>query len=106
MTIDTPASATAHGGSFMTDPAEAGSVYTPEQLTDEHRAIRDAVAAFVEMQVGPRRDAIEGRDYATHRALLERLGSDGFLGIDVPEAHGGAGLDRISSLVVNEAIAT
>jgi len=103
VTTETPQRATAPGGSFMTAPAD--SVFTPEQLSDEHRAIRDAMAAFVETQVVPRREAVEGRDYATHRSLLERLGSDGFLGIDVPEAFGGAGLDRISSVVVNEAIA-
>jgi alkylation response protein AidB-like acyl-CoA dehydrogenase len=107
MTTETPAKArTAPGGSFMIGPAEAGSVFTPEQLSDEHRAIREAVTAFVETQVGRHRDAVEGRDYATHRSLLERMGSDGFLGIDVPEAYGGAGLDRISSLVVNEVITT
>ncbi|MGH2418837.1 MAG: acyl-CoA dehydrogenase family protein, partial [Candidatus Limnocylindria bacterium] len=106
MTTEAQTRAIAPGGSFLTTAVEAGSVFTPEQLTDEHRAIRDAVAAFVETQVAPQRDAVEGRDYATHRSLLARMGSDGFLGIDVPEAHGGAGLDRISSLVVNEAIAT
>jgi alkylation response protein AidB-like acyl-CoA dehydrogenase len=90
----------------MTAPAEAGSVFTPEQLTDEHRAIRDAIGAFVATQVRPRRAEVEGRNFATHRALLERLGADGYLGIDVPEAFGGAGLDRISSLIVNEAMGT
>jgi alkylation response protein AidB-like acyl-CoA dehydrogenase len=105
MTTQVPERASAPGGSFLTSPVEAGSVYTPERLTDEHRAIRDAVSAFVDKEVGPRRKAVEGRDYATHRALMERLGSDGYLGIDVPEAYGGTGLDRISSLVVNEAIA-
>jgi alkylation response protein AidB-like acyl-CoA dehydrogenase len=105
MTTETRPRSAAPGGSFMTGP-ETGRVFTPEQLSDEHRAIRAAVAAFVDKEVGPKRDAVEGRDYATHRALLERLGSDGFLGIDVPETYGGAGLDRISSLVVNEAIAT
>ena len=106
MTIETPERTAAPGGSFMIGPAPAGSVFTPEQLSDEHRAIRDAVSAFVEREVGPRREAVEGKDFAAHRALLERLGSDGFLGIDVPEAYGGAGLDRISSLVVNEVMAT
>jgi alkylation response protein AidB-like acyl-CoA dehydrogenase len=105
MTAEAPTRAAPGGGSFMVGPA-TGSVFTPEQLSDEHRAIRDAVATFVATQVGRQRDAVEARDYATHRSLLERLGSDGYLGIDVPEAFGGAGLDRISSLVVNEAIAT
>jgi alkylation response protein AidB-like acyl-CoA dehydrogenase len=106
MTVETTGRIATPGGGFMTGPAESGSIFTPEQLSDEHRAIRDAVATFVDRQVDPRREAVEGKDYATHRALLERLGSDGFLGIDVPEAYGGAGLDRISSLVVNEAIAS
>ena len=94
----------AAGGAFMIGSAAPGSVFTPERLSGEHRAIRDAVTAFVEKEVLPKRDLVEGKDYATHRALLERLGRDGYLGIDVPEAYGGAGLDRISSLVVNEAI--
>jgi alkylation response protein AidB-like acyl-CoA dehydrogenase len=94
------------GGAFMTAPVVSGSVFTPERLSDEQRAIREAVSSFVEREVGSRRDAVEGKDYATHRTLLERLGHDGYLGIDVPEAYGGAGLDRISSLVVSEAMAT
>jgi alkylation response protein AidB-like acyl-CoA dehydrogenase len=93
------------GGGFLTGPVGPEGIFTPERLGDEQRAIRDAVGAFVEREVEPRREAVEARDYAVHRALLERLGSDGFLGIDVPEAYGGAGLDRITSLVVNEAMA-
>jgi alkylation response protein AidB-like acyl-CoA dehydrogenase len=106
MTTQTRAPAAPVGGAFLTGPLSGEPIFTPEQLSDEQRAIRDAVTAFVEREVGARREAVEGRDYATHRALLERLGRDGFLGIDVPQAYGGAGLDRISSLVVNEAIAT
>ncbi len=108
MTTETRAAPAAKGGSFMTGAAPADGVFSPERLSEEHRAIREAVGAFVEKEVLPRRDAVEGvggKDYAVHRALLERLGRDGFLGIDVPEAHGGAGLDRVSSLVVNEAMA-
>ena len=106
MTVEASERTVAPGGSFIVGPVGSEPVFTPEQLTDEHRAIRDAVAAFVTKEVGPKHAAVEGKDYATHRALLERLGSDGFLGIDVPEAYGGAGLDRISSLVVNEVITT
>jgi len=96
---------TVAGGAFLTAPVGARGIFTPEQLTDEQRAIRDAVNAFVEREVGPRRNAVEAKEYATHRELLERMGRDGFLGVDVPEAFGGAGLDRITSVVVNEAMA-
>jgi alkylation response protein AidB-like acyl-CoA dehydrogenase len=94
------------GGAFITGPAEAGSVFTPERLSAEHRAMRDAVRTFVEREVSRVKDKVEGKDYDTHRSLLARLGRDGYLGIDIPERYGGAGLDRISSLVINEAIST
>jgi alkylation response protein AidB-like acyl-CoA dehydrogenase len=94
------------GGAFLTGAAGSEEMFTPERLTGEQRAIRDSVLAFVDREVHSRRDAVEARDYAAHRELLARMGSDGFLGIDVPEAFGGAGLDRITSVVVNEAMAS
>jgi alkylation response protein AidB-like acyl-CoA dehydrogenase len=106
MTTEVSERTAAPGGAFMVGPAEPGSIYTPERLSDDHRAIRDALASFVTKEVDPRHEKVEGKDYATHRELLERLGRDGYLGIDVPESYGGAGLDRISSLVVDEALAT
>lgn len=93
------------GGAFLVGPTEPASVFTPERLSDEQRAIRQAVEAFVVREVAPRRAAIEGKDFATHRALMRRLGEDGFLGVDVPEVYGGAGLDRVTSVVVTEALA-
>ena len=58
MTTETPPRTAAPGGSFITGPVEAGSVFTPEQLSDEHRAIREAVTAFVDKEVGPKRGAV------------------------------------------------
>ena len=100
-----PAAALPAGGSFLVEATVAGEVLTPERLTEEQRAIRQAVLAFVEREAVPRRDAIEAKDYAVHRELLAKLGRDGFVGIDVPEAFGGAGLDKTSSIVVAEALA-
>jgi alkylation response protein AidB-like acyl-CoA dehydrogenase len=93
------------GGSFLVAETHSGDMLTPERLTDEQRAIRAAVLAFVEREAVPRRDAIEAKDYAVHRELLATLGRDGFVGIDVPEAYGGAGLDKTSSAIVAEALA-
>ncbi len=106
MTTETQAPTSLPGGAFVTGPIGPEGIFTPEQLSSEHRAIRDAVGAFIEHEVEPRRDEVEAKDWSAHRALLERMGADGFLGVDVPEAYGGAGLDRITSVVVNEAMAT
>ena len=92
------------GGGFLLAPLASGAMLTPERLSDEHRAIRDAIGAFIEREVEPRRAGVEGKDYAAHRDLLAILGRDGFLGIDVPTAHGGSGLDKTSSVVATEAM--
>jgi alkylation response protein AidB-like acyl-CoA dehydrogenase len=92
------------GGSFLVEGTPAGAISTPERLTPEQRSIREAVGAFVEREVEPRREALEAKDYAAHRQLLEILGRDGFVGIDVPEAYGGAGQDKTTSAVVTEAL--
>ena len=93
------------GGAFVVRAATPDEVFTPERLDDTQRAIRDAVHEFVEHAVAPRRDAVEARDYAAHRALLAELGEQGYLGVDVPEAYGGAGLDKVTSLLVSEGLA-
>jgi alkylation response protein AidB-like acyl-CoA dehydrogenase len=103
-TTDRPAEALP-GGGFLVGPATPGTVFTPERLREEHRAVRSAVEIFVSQEVVPRREAIEAKDYATHRDLLARLGRDGFLGVDVPEKYGGAGLDTVTSVLVTEALA-
>ena len=93
------------GGAFLVAPATVGEVPTPERLSDEQRAIRKSAATLVEREAVPRREALEARDYAAHRDLLAILGRDGYLGIDVPEAFGGVGLDKTTSVAVTESIA-
>jgi alkylation response protein AidB-like acyl-CoA dehydrogenase len=92
------------GGGFLVAPTAPEAVFTPERLTDEHRAIGEAVRQFVATQVVPRAEAVEGQDYAVHRELLAVLGADGYVGLQVPQAHGGAGLDTVTSVVVSESL--
>ncbi|HEX9045215.1 MAG TPA: acyl-CoA dehydrogenase family protein [Candidatus Limnocylindrales bacterium] len=94
----------AGGGAFLISAASPDDILTPERLSPEHRAIRDAVGEFVAREVGPRVPRIEAKDWGAHRELLAILGRDGFVGVDVPEAFGGAGLDKTSSVVVTEAL--
>jgi alkylation response protein AidB-like acyl-CoA dehydrogenase len=92
------------GGEWLAADPPAG-VFTPEQLSGEHRMIAQTVADFIAQEVLPALDRLEQKDWPLSRDLVQRGGTLGLLGVDVPEAWGGLGLDKVSSMVVSERIA-
>ena len=92
------------GCAWLTREIPPGAILTPEQLGDEHRLIAQTAAAFVANEVVPALPRLEQKDWAVARQLIERAGALGLLGTDVPEALGGVGLDKLSAIVVGEAI--
>jgi alkylation response protein AidB-like acyl-CoA dehydrogenase len=90
------------GGSFIFEEHRPEDIFTPEDISDEHRMIGQTAAEFTEKEVLPRDEEIESKSYAVHRELLEKAGELGLLSIDIPEQYGGAGLDLLSSLVASE----
>jgi alkylation response protein AidB-like acyl-CoA dehydrogenase len=93
------------GGEWLLQAADADGVFTPERLSDEHRLIGQTAQEFVENEILPKLDRLEEKDWALARDLVKRGGDLGLLGVDVPEAYGGVGLDKVSSLVVSEKLA-
>ena len=73
-------------------------------LTEEQRAVRDAVRAYVTNEIAPRAAAWD-RDHTFPRAQLRGLAALGCLGVTVPVALGGAGLDYLSLALIVEEIA-
>jgi alkylation response protein AidB-like acyl-CoA dehydrogenase len=93
------------GGEWLLESADAEHVFTPERLTEEHRLIARTAEQFVDNEVRPALDRLEQKDWGLVRQLLRLCGGLGLLGVDIPEAYGGVGLDMISSLVVSERFA-
>jgi len=93
------------GGEWLIQPSEADSVFTPERLTEEHRLIARTAQDFVDHEVLPKLDQLETKDWALARELVKLGAGLGLLGVDVPEAYGGLGLDKVTSLVVSERLA-
>src|SRR4249919_1418217 len=93
------------GGEWLIQPSEADSVFTPERLTEEHRLIGRTAQEFVDNEVLPKLDQLETKDWALAREMVKVGASLGLLGVDVPEAYGGLGLDKVTSLVVSERLA-
>ncbi len=90
------------GGSFVFEDHRPEDVFTPEDISDEHRLIAQTAKEFTQKEVLPREEEIESKSYAVHRELLMKAGELGLLSIDIPEQYGGAGLDLLSSLVASE----
>jgi alkylation response protein AidB-like acyl-CoA dehydrogenase len=90
------------GGSFILEDHDPTSVFTPEDLSDEHLMIAQTAREFTEKEVLPLDAEIESKDYNVTLTLLRKAGELGLLSIDIPERFGGAGLDLLSSLVASE----
>src|SRR6476659_7070118 len=93
------------GGEWLLRAGEAATVFTPEQLTEEHRLIARTAQEFVDNEILPRLDRLEEKDWNLARELVQKGAELGLLGVDVPEAYGGLGLDKVTSLVVSEKLA-
>ena len=76
----------------------------PIHWKDEHRELQRQVRRFVEDEVLPHAQQWE-KDGKVPREVLRRMGELGFLGIRVPEAYGGAGMDAMASAVFAEELA-
>ena len=94
------------GGEWLIQPSEADAVFTPERLTEEHRLI-GRTAAGLRRQRSAAASSISSRPRTGRwRASWSSCGAGlGLLGVDVPEAYGGLGLDKVTSLVVSEKLA-
>ncbi|MGB9903382.1 MAG: acyl-CoA dehydrogenase family protein [Desulfotomaculales bacterium] len=96
---------TQKGGAFLLESISPGEVFTPEDLTEEHRLIAQTVADFVEKDVLPRDAGLETQEEGLMRSLLEKAGELGLLSADIPEEYGGSDLGKVASLVITENIA-
>jgi glutaryl-CoA dehydrogenase (non-decarboxylating) len=70
-------------------------------LTDAQREVQRTARAFAEREILPRiRELDETATY--DRTLYEKMGSEGFLGLPIPERHGGSGMDYIAFALLCE----
>jgi isovaleryl-CoA dehydrogenase len=68
--------------------------------TDEHRMLRQTIADFARREVEPQAAAHDAKG-ELNIPLFRRLGELGVLGITIPEADGGAGMDTAAAVIVH-----
>jgi len=98
------------GGGFLTAPVPAGGITTRERLSDEQLEIGRTAQRFVATEVMPRIEAIEHKESITVDGvtlplsvhLLKQSAELGLAAVDSPEAYGGLGLDKVTSMLIAE----
>lgn len=103
--IADPPSVTSQGGGFLIEARKPQDVFTPEDLTDQHRLVGRTAEDFVNREIVPNLRAIEEKQPGLLRDLLKKASDLGLCATDVPQEYGGLGLDKVSSVIISEKMA-
>ena len=72
-------------------------------LSDEHRMIRDTARDFARTAIAPIAAQFDESGEFPHETI-KKMGEMGFMGIEVPEEYGGAGLDTLAYVLAMEEV--
>ena len=104
-TTTTTTGARIKGGSFLIESRSPDEIFTPEDLSDQHKLIAQTATEFVEREIVPCVKEIEEKKPGLLRELLKKAADVGLCAIDVSAKYGGLELDKISSIIVAEKMA-
>ncbi len=104
MTLLQPKTRPEAGGSFLFQPLGRRSIFTVEQLSDEQRLMYQTARDFTVREVLPHVTELESKSSDRMVRLLKQAGALGLLANDVPEAYGGLGGDKVTSMLLAEAV--
>jgi alkylation response protein AidB-like acyl-CoA dehydrogenase len=93
------------GGSFLIEERLPAEVFTPEDFSEQHLLIAQTAEEFANKEIVPNIEKLEQKDFALLRELIRKAGELGLSGADVPEAHGGMELDKVSSALIADRLA-
>jgi len=92
----------AKGGSFLLESPQSSDVFTPADLSDDQRLIGQSAEEFVLKEVFPHIKELEAKKTGLLPELVKKAGELGLLSGGIPEAYGGAGLDKVATTVLTE----
>ncbi len=72
-------------------------------LSDEHKMLRDAARDFAQKEIAPVAAEFDESGEFPHETV-KKMGALGFMGIEIPEEYGGAGMDALAYVLALEEI--
>jgi alkylation response protein AidB-like acyl-CoA dehydrogenase len=92
------------GGSFLLETSTPEEMFSPEDFTEEHRAIARTTEAFWNKDVAPHLEAIQHQEPGVAVSVLRKAGELGLTAVSVPEKYSGMEMDLVSALIVAEGL--
>ncbi|HEY7096719.1 MAG TPA: acyl-CoA dehydrogenase family protein [Terriglobales bacterium] len=93
------------GGSFLLEERHPDEVFTPEDFSEQHLLIAQTAEEFASNEIVPNIEKIEHKDFSVTRDLLKKAGELGLSSVEIPEAHGGLEMDKVTAAVIADHIA-
>ncbi len=103
-TTTTAALPRSKGGAFLLEQRQPQEIFTPEDFTDEHRAIAKTTEDFWNKEVVPNLEAIQHQEPGVAIRILKKSAELGLTAVVVPEKFGGMEMDLTSAMVVAEVV--
>ena len=92
------------GGWFLSHPLDLDDLCTRDELSEEQRLFGRTAAEFMRKEVLPNAQRLYEHDWEFTRQLLRKAAALDLLRLEIPEAYGGLGLDKVSAAHVFEHI--
>lgn len=102
MTVHLEAGPRAGNGRFLVADTPPDAAFTREDLSDEQLLFGRAAEEFMRTEVLPRAADLYNKDWPLTRELIRKAAERDFTRLEIPEAYGGLGLDKVSTACVGE----
>jgi len=93
------------GGEFIVRETEAQEIFIPEEFSEEQKMMAAATQDFIDKEITPNIDRIDSMEEGLMPSLMEKAGELGLLGISVPEAYGGMGMNFNTGMLMADIVA-
>lgn len=88
------------GGQFLVKDTSCEDVFTPEDLNEEQKMMKESVKEFVDREIWPKKEEFEKKNYELTEEIMNKAAELGFLGVGVPEEYDGLGMGFVSTMLV------
>jgi len=92
------------GGEFLIRDIQTSEIFIPEEFSEEQRMMAQATQDFVDKEIMPNIERMDGMEEGFMASLLDKAGELGLLGVSIPEEYGGLGMSFNTSMLLADII--